>query len=90
MHPLVFSGLKAIFFGQTALKKNPFKGAKDIKNISVLGAGLMGAGIAEVSMAKGFTVSMVDKFEKGLQNGFKQIKGNMDKKVGGHDKERVM
>jgi|SaaInl85LU_5_DNA_1037374.scaffolds.fasta_scaffold196023_1 3-hydroxyacyl-CoA dehydrogenase len=43
----------------------------------------MGAGIAEVSMAKGFTVSMVDKFEKGLQNGFKQIKGNMDKKVGG-------
>jgi 3-hydroxyacyl-CoA dehydrogenase len=50
----------------------------------------MGAGIAEVSMAKGFTVSMVDKFEKGLQNGFKQIKGNMDKKVGGHDKERVM
>ena len=56
----------------------------------MLGAGLMGAGIAEVSMAKGFTVSMVDKFEKGLQNGFKQIKGNMDKKVGGQRCESCM
>lgn len=75
------AGLKAIFFGQSALKKNPFKGAKTIKNVAVLGAGLMGAGIAEVSVNKGFNVAMVDKFEKGLQNGLKQIGGNMDKKV---------
>lgn len=41
--------LVSIFHAQTALKKNRFGTPKnDYKNVAVLGAGLMGAGIAQV------------------------------------------
>lgn len=56
-----------MFFGQTALKKNPFKNPKPVKQIGVLGAGLMGAGIAEVSINKGLIVALKDLNPKGLQ-----------------------
>jgi enoyl-CoA hydratase/long-chain 3-hydroxyacyl-CoA dehydrogenase len=75
------AGLKSVFFGQTALKKNPFTGAKPVQNIGVLGAGLMGAGIAEVSINKGFNVALKDLNKAGLQRGEMQIQGNLDKKV---------
>ena len=43
------------------------------QNVAVLGAGLMGAGIANVSAAKGYRVVMKDKDLKGLTRGEKQI-----------------
>lgn len=75
------AGLQAVFFGQTALKKNPFKGARKVQNVGVLGAGLMGAGIAEVSIAKGLNVVMKDLNKDGLQRGEKQISSAFEKKI---------
>ena len=41
--------LKSLFFGQTECKKNRFgKPNMEYGNLAVLGAGLMGAGIAQV------------------------------------------
>ena len=77
----VSDGLKAVFFGQTALKKNPFPNPRPIANIGVLGAGLMGAGIAEVSVAKGYRVALKDVNLAGLQRGEQQIENNFKKKV---------
>jgi enoyl-CoA hydratase/long-chain 3-hydroxyacyl-CoA dehydrogenase len=46
--------LISIFFGSTQLKKNRFGQPKNRpSNIAVLGAGLMGAGIVQVSAQKG-------------------------------------
>lgn len=75
------AGLKAVFFGQTALKKNPFKGAKPVNNMVVMGAGLMGAGIAEVSIAKGFTVAMKDLSREAVQRGEKIVQDSYAKKI---------
>ncbi|CAM9826360.1 unnamed protein product [Ectocarpus fasciculatus] len=56
--------LIGLFEGSTALKKNRFgKPAKKVKKVAVLGAGLMGAGIAQVSAEKGMTVLLKDRQE---------------------------
>jgi enoyl-CoA hydratase/long-chain 3-hydroxyacyl-CoA dehydrogenase len=74
-------GLQAVFFGSTALKKNPFKGASKVERIGVLGAGLMGAGIAEVSINKGLTAVLKDVNAKGLAVGETNIHKSFAKKV---------
>ncbi|KAA0159150.1 hypothetical protein FNF31_05005 [Cafeteria roenbergensis] len=79
----VSAALRSIYFAQTAAKKNPFpKPAEPASTVAVLGAGLMGAGIAEVTAHKAAaTVLLRDKTLEGLSRGEKQISGNMDKKV---------
>jgi len=63
-----------IFNGHTACKKNRFGlPQKETKNIAVLGAGLMGAGIASVSIDKGYNVIMKDMAQAGLSRGYNQI-----------------
>lgn len=51
-----------LFFAQTASKRNPWRQqARAVERIAVLGAGLMGAGIAEVSAAAGIEVLLKDR-----------------------------
>lgn len=50
-------------------------------NIAVIGAGLMGAGIAQVSAERDFRVILKDRDSKALARGEQQIYGNLSTKV---------
>ncbi|TDH71901.1 hypothetical protein CCR75_000985 [Bremia lactucae] len=88
--------LMGIFFGQTALKKNRYgKPAKPVKTMAVIGAGLMGAGIAQISAAKGVRVLLKDRESATAARGEDYIRSNLDQKVKRkrmtiHDRDSVM
>jgi 3-hydroxybutyryl-CoA dehydrogenase len=52
-----------------------------MKNITVIGAGTMGNGIAHVFAMKGFAVNMVDVSETALEKGITNIGKNLDRMV---------
>jgi 3-hydroxybutyryl-CoA dehydrogenase len=54
----------------------------EIKKICVLGAGLMGSGIAQVSAEAGFDVSMRDIEDRFVQGGLNIIKKNYERAIG--------
>nr|WP_258567753.1 3-hydroxybutyryl-CoA dehydrogenase [Paenactinomyces guangxiensis] len=58
----------------------------DIKRVSVLGAGQMGSGIAQVAAQAGYQVSMLDTKEEFLQRGINRIGKNLERSVA---KERI-
>lgn len=80
-------GLIGLFRGQTECKKNRF-GAPErpVKNVAVLGAGLMGAGIAQVSVDKGYQVILKDTNANGLYRGVGQIQTGLN---GGVKRKRI-
>ena len=53
----------------------------EIKKIAVLGAGLMGAGIAQIAAQAGFDVSIRDMEDRFVENGMAAIKNNLDRAV---------
>ena len=71
----VSEALIGLFHGSNAVKKHSFgKPSQPIKNIAVLGAGLMGAGIAQVSVDNGkYRVLLKDKDAAGVSCGEKII-----------------
>ena len=74
--------LKSIFFAQTESKKNRFGNPKKpAKNIAVLGAGLMGAGIVQVSIDKGMNVILKDTNTQGITRGYQQIYKGMNQRA---------
>ncbi|ESP00520.1 hypothetical protein LOTGIDRAFT_112349, partial [Lottia gigantea] len=74
--------LIGLFHGQNACKKNPFGvPKKKVETLSILGAGLMGAGIAQVSIDKGMRVIMKDMSVKGLARGEDQVQKGFDKQA---------
>lgn len=74
--------LMHLFFAQTALKKNRYGSpAKKASTLGVIGAGLMGSGIADVSANKGLRVLMKDVSAEGLARGQKAIWQGLDKRV---------
>jgi enoyl-CoA hydratase/long-chain 3-hydroxyacyl-CoA dehydrogenase len=79
--------LKSLFFGQTECKKNRFGAPqRPPQNLAVLGAGLMGAGIVQVSLQKGYNVIMKDTMEGGLSRGYQQVYKGLNDRV----KKRAM
>lgn len=76
------AALRGLFFGSTECKKNPFgEPEMRVETMGVLGAGLMGAGIAQVSAAKDIRVLLKDRDLKGLSRGHAQISDNIGKKL---------
>ncbi len=74
--------LVQLFFGMTGAKKNPMpESVRDIQRIGVLGAGLMGAGITEVSIDGGYHVWLKDQTLENAVKGESEILKNLDKKV---------
>ncbi|KAL8581460.1 hypothetical protein ACOMHN_004345 [Nucella lapillus] len=74
--------LIGLYHGQTACKKNPFgKPQKPVQTLAVLGAGLMGAGIAQVSIDKGMQVLLKDVDVQGLARGQDQVQRGLDAQV---------
>ncbi|MGH0125498.1 UNVERIFIED_CONTAM: hypothetical protein FKN15_054595 [Acipenser sinensis] len=73
--------LIGLYHGQVACKKNKFgTPQKEVQRLAILGAGLMGAGIAQVSVDKGLHTILKDTTEEGLSRGQQQIyKGLNDK-----------
>jgi len=75
-------GLMALFRGQTECKKNRFGApAKPAQSIAVLGAGLMGAGIAQVSVDKNINVILKDTNTSGLYRGVGQVQNGLQNAV---------
>ncbi|XP_064626049.1 trifunctional enzyme subunit alpha, mitochondrial-like [Lineus longissimus] len=89
-------GLVGLYHGQTACKKNRFGvPARKTRNIAVLGAGLMGAGICQVSIDKGYNVIMKDMNLAGLARGQQQIQKGLDtsvkkRKITSFERDRIM
>jgi 3-hydroxybutyryl-CoA dehydrogenase len=51
----------------------------EIKKVGVLGCGLMGSGIAQVSATAGFDVTVLEVDEKFIEKGFAAIRKSLDK-----------
>ncbi|XP_053701176.1 hydroxyacyl-CoA dehydrogenase trifunctional multienzyme complex subunit alpha b [Synchiropus splendidus] len=75
------AALIGLYHGQVACKKNRFgTPQKDVKTLAILGAGLMGAGIAQVTVDKGVRTILKDTTVSGLARGEQQVyKGLNDK-----------
>lgn len=89
-------GLIGLFRGQTECKKNRFgKPSLKVKTVGVLGAGLMGAGIAQVTVDKGYNVILKDTNAAGLARGLGQVQTGLQgavkrKKIIGLERDRFL
>lgn len=71
-----------LFFDMNQAKKNPWvEKKKNISKIGVLGAGLMGSGITEVSIKNGFHVWLKDQTLDAAMDGENSIANNLQKNV---------
>ncbi|XP_008579619.1 PREDICTED: trifunctional enzyme subunit alpha, mitochondrial [Galeopterus variegatus] len=74
--------LMGLYHGQVLCKKNKFGAPqKDVKHVAILGAGLMGAGIAQVSVDKGLKTILKDATLAGLGRGQQQVFKGLNDKV---------
>ena len=60
--------------------------ASDIRNVGVIGIGLMGSGIAQVAAAKGFDSVVVDVTSELLEKGMERIRQSLERLVESHTK----
>lgn len=75
--------LIGIFDGMTQMKKNPFNNddAAPVNTVAVMGAGLMGAGIAQITAEKGMSVLLKDRSDGAIEGGKSYMRANWDKKL---------
>lgn len=75
------AALRALFFAITDNKKNPYENPKSLNTLGMIGAGFMGAGIAEVSATKGINVLLKDIKQEVVTEAYQQIWKSIDKKI---------
>ena len=75
--------LIGIFDGMTKMKKHSYgsDAAIPVKRVAVMGAGLMGAGIAQVTAEKGFETLLKDRNDEAIGRGKSYMEENWKKKV---------
>uniref|UniRef100_A0A8K9UXK4 Trifunctional enzyme subunit alpha, mitochondrial n=1 Tax=Oncorhynchus mykiss TaxID=8022 RepID=A0A8K9UXK4_ONCMY len=74
--------LIGLYHGQVACKKNRFGvPERPVKNLAILGAGLMGAGIAQVTVDKGIHTVLKDTTVEGLSRGQQQVYKGLNDKI---------
>ncbi|KAM9495963.1 hydroxyacyl-CoA dehydrogenase trifunctional multienzyme complex subunit alpha a [Clarias gariepinus] len=74
--------LIGLYQGQVACKKNNFgKPEREVKTLAILGAGLMGAGIAQVTVDKGVATILKDTALDGLSRGQQQVFKGLNDRV---------
>uniref|UniRef100_A0A452IDB9 Trifunctional enzyme subunit alpha, mitochondrial n=1 Tax=Gopherus agassizii TaxID=38772 RepID=A0A452IDB9_9SAUR len=74
--------LMGLYHGQVQCKKNKFGAPnQEVKTLAVLGAGLMGAGIAQVSVDKGLKTILKDTTLQDLGKGQQQVFKGLNDKV---------
>ncbi|XP_069461679.1 trifunctional enzyme subunit alpha, mitochondrial isoform X2 [Ambystoma mexicanum] len=74
--------LIGLYHGQVQCKKNKFGAPKkEVQKLAVLGAGLMGAGVAQVSVDKGLQTILKDTTMEGLARGQQQVYKGLNDKV---------
>ncbi len=73
--------LRSLFFMMTDNKKNPYGAAPKVDTLGMIGAGFMGAGIAEVSVTKGINVLLKDINQDVIDTAHQQIWKTLKKKV---------
>ncbi len=73
--------LRQIFFNMTDNKKNPYPLEQKVDRIGILGAGFMGAGIAEVSIMNKMDVVLKDIDQKVITQAKKDIWKSIAKKL---------
>lgn len=74
--------LRSLFFAMTDNKKNPYgETFQSIDTIGMIGAGFMGAGIAEVSVTKGIQVLLKDIKQESISAAYQQIWKSLKKKI---------
>ncbi|XP_072301504.1 hydroxyacyl-CoA dehydrogenase trifunctional multienzyme complex subunit alpha a [Eucyclogobius newberryi] len=74
--------LIGLYHGQVTCKKNRFgRPEKEVKKLAILGAGLMGAGIAQVSIDKGLNIILKDTAAEGISRGEEQVYKGLNTKV---------
>ena len=75
--------LRHLFFAKNAAEKNPLKSqVRPVGTVGVLGAGLMGAGIAQVSAQSGYDVLLKDMKLEYAAKGKGNIYEDVSKRVG--------
>lgn len=86
----VSKNLVGIFFAQTESKKLPadITEKPKVKTIGVLGAGVMGAGIAQAAAKAGYKVVVKDVEDRFLEKGKSTISGLFNKLVDSHKMTR--
>ncbi len=76
------AALRSLFFAMQGAKKNPFKEkAAEVRKIGILGAGLMGSGIADVSSKAGLQVVLKDRDIESAMKGYHSVEDDLRKKI---------
>lgn len=85
MDPRSEAMIRSLFVNKQAIEKGARRPAdvpdQTVKKVGVLGAGMMGAGIAHVSASAGMEVVLIDRDQDGADRGLATITGLLDEGV---------